>query len=282
MATPFNNVPAEGQATNRPPLFNGPNYSYWKTRMRILVQAQDYALWRAIIKGPHEPSHIVNGVQVPKPEEDWDENDSKMVQLNARAMNTLYCALDVNEFNKVSTCSSAKEIWDRLEVTHEGTNQVKESKMNILVHKYELFKMEPNETISCMFTRFTDIINGLKNLGKSYTNSELMRKILRSLPKTWEAKVTAIVEAKDLNTLALEELLGSLMTHELTMKQHEEDVPKKKTIALKAISSNCEEESSGSEEGSEDEDLALIVRKFKKFIRGKKAFPRKKFGGRND
>lgn len=154
--------------------------------------------------------------------------------------------------------------------------------MNILVHKYELFKMEPNETISCMFTRFTDIINGLKNLGKSYTNSKLVRKILRSLPKIWEAKVTAIVEAKDLNTLALEELLGSLMTHELTMKQHEEDVPKKKTIALKAISSNYEEESSESEEGSEDEDLALIVRKFKKFIRRKKAFPRKKFGGRND
>lgn len=77
--------------------------------MRIFVQAQDYALWRAIIKGPHEPSHTVNGVQVPKPEEDWDENDSKMVQLNARAMNTLFCALDVNEFNRVSTCS-AKEI----------------------------------------------------------------------------------------------------------------------------------------------------------------------------
>ena len=82
-----------------------------------------------------------------------------MAQLNAKPVIVLYCALDVNEFNRISTCTSAKEIWDRLEVTHEGTNQVKESKINMLVHKYELFKMESDETIIGMFTCFTDIIN---------------------------------------------------------------------------------------------------------------------------
>ena len=50
-----------------------------------------------------------------------------MAQLNAKAINVLYCALDVNEFNRISTCNSTKEIWDRLEVTREGTDQVKES-----------------------------------------------------------------------------------------------------------------------------------------------------------
>ena len=98
----------------------------------------------------------------------------------------------------------------------------------MLVHKYELFKIEYDESITEMFTHFTDIINGLKSLGKSYTNSELVRKILRSLPRTWEAKVTAIQEAKDLNTLPLEELLGSLMTHELSMKQHQRMKSKRK------------------------------------------------------
>ena len=115
-----------------------------------------------------------------------------MAQLNAKVMNVLYCALDVNEFNRISTCMSAKKIWDRLEVTHEGTNQVKESKINMLVHKYELFKIEHDESITEMFIHFIDIINGLKSLGKSYSNSDLVRKILRSLSRTWEAKVTAI------------------------------------------------------------------------------------------
>ncbi|GAV79547.1 DUF4219 domain-containing protein/UBN2 domain-containing protein, partial [Cephalotus follicularis] len=77
------------------------------------------------------------------------------------------------------------------------------------------------ESISDMFTRFTTIVNSLKNLGKNYSNQELVRKILRCLPRSWTPKVTAIKEAKDLSTLPLEQLLGSLMTHETTMKNHE-------------------------------------------------------------
>ena len=68
-----------------------------------------------------------------------------------------------------------------------------------------------------MFYKFTNIINALKSLGKSYTNDELVRKILRSLPYEWEAKVIAIQEAKDLTKLGIEELLGSLMAYELSM-----------------------------------------------------------------
>ena len=115
-----------------------------------------------------------------------------MAQLNAKVINVLYCALDVNEFNRTSTCNFAKEIWDRLKVTHEGTSQVKESKISILVYKYELFKMEQNKSISGMYIRFIDIMNNLKNLDKSYTDSELYRKILRFLPHSWKAKVTTI------------------------------------------------------------------------------------------
>ena len=69
-----------------------------------------------------------------------------------------------------------------LEITHKGTNQVKESKINLLVHSYELFFMKDNETIIEMIIRFTDIVNGLEVLGKSYKEFEKVMKILRSLP----------------------------------------------------------------------------------------------------
>ena len=68
---------------------------------------------------------MVNGVATPKLEDDWDEQDIKKIELNAKAMNLLYYALDHNEFNRDSTCSSTKKILDILEVTHEGTSQVK-------------------------------------------------------------------------------------------------------------------------------------------------------------
>ncbi|GAV60796.1 UBN2 domain-containing protein, partial [Cephalotus follicularis] len=148
-------------------------------------------------------------------------------------------------------------------VSYEGTNQVKESKISMLVQEYELFMMHDNENISDMFSRFTTIINSLENLGKSYPNQELVRKILRCLPRSWTPKVTAIEEAKDLMTLPLKPLLGSLMTHETTMKNHESEVTKvRKTIPLRV----SKEES----ESDEDGDMAFMTSQFKKFLKSQK------------
>ena len=92
---------------------------------------------------------------------------------------------------------------------------MKETKINLLVTQYEVFKMDEYKTIAQMYSRFTNIINNLKALGKTHTQSELVRKILRSLLATWIHKVSAIDESKDLERYELEELIGSLMTHEI-------------------------------------------------------------------
>ena len=115
---------------------------------------------------------------------DWNDLEKKTFSLNAKAMDALFCALDKNEFNRVSICKMAYDIWHILEITHEGTSRIKESKINLLVHSYKSFRMKPSETIGNMYTRFTDAINGLKALGKSFSNFELVNKILRSLPKS--------------------------------------------------------------------------------------------------
>ena len=78
----------------------------------------------------------------------------------------------------------------------------------MLTHEYELFSMKSKELISEMYNRFTTIITNLKGLGKTYAKKELVNKILNSLPKSWEAKVTAIEEFKDPNTFPLDELVG--------------------------------------------------------------------------
>ncbi|GAV68601.1 UBN2 domain-containing protein [Cephalotus follicularis] len=124
--------------------------------------------------------------------------------------------------------------------------------------------MIENENISSMYARFNDIINALKTLGKVYTNHELVSKILRCLTKSWEPKVTAIEEAKDLSTLSLEDLLGSLMTHKLCMSNQERNEHKKKTMALKA-----------SKEEQSDEEMALLTKRIKKILMGKKSFSKK-------
>lgn len=85
-------------------------------------------------------------------------------------------------------------------VTHEGTKQVKETKISLLVRDYELFSMNENESIKDVFTRFNDIVLVLESLGKTYANGEKVRTVLRSQPRIWDPKVTATTEAKDLDT----------------------------------------------------------------------------------
>ena len=156
----------EGQSTLRPPCFNGFNYAYWKNRMRIYMISQDFDLWQIVVKGPHLPTKIENGISIPKTVDEYNDADKKLIKINAMAMNLLYCGLDPNEYNRISSCESAKEIWDKLEIAHEGTSQVKKSKIKLLVQTYEMFKMLPYESIGDMFSHFTILINGLKNLVK--------------------------------------------------------------------------------------------------------------------
>ena len=55
------------------------------------------------------------------------------------------------EFSRISTCRSAKEMWDKLELIYEGMSEVKETKANLLITEYEMFRMKNDESISDMF-----------------------------------------------------------------------------------------------------------------------------------
>ncbi|GAV70020.1 UBN2 domain-containing protein, partial [Cephalotus follicularis] len=189
----------------------------------------DYNLWDLIVDGPNLPtSRNERGEQISKPRSSYNDEDRSRVQMNAKAKHIIICVINYNEFNRVSSCVFAKKMWDKLEFTYEGTNQVKEVKISMLVHNYELFTMNENEDIKSMFIRFTNIINALQSLDKIYSNSEMVRKILRCLPRLWIPKFSAIEEAKNLNILPLEDLLGSLMTHKLTMQKKDDDEEKEK------------------------------------------------------
>ena len=75
--------------------------------------------------------------------------------------------------------------------------------------------MKPNESIVEVFTRFIDVVNGLEGLGNRVSEEDKVSKILRYLSPKWNSKTEAIVEAKNLRELPLEELIGSLMTYEM-------------------------------------------------------------------
>ena len=96
--------------------------------------------------------------------------------MNTKTKYLLTCALSKSEYIKIISCDSAKEIWDRFQVLYEGIDQVKETKISMLFHQYEIFKMLEHKNIDEMTTRFMHIINQLKALAKKYSNAEIVRK----------------------------------------------------------------------------------------------------------
>jgi len=199
--------------------------------MENYIPAEDYELWMLIKNGPLIPTKVKkDGTKIHKKPEEFNSEDYKMMEKNAKVKKLLYFGLGPDEYTRICECKSAKDIWDALQVAHEGTNQ---------------------------------------SLGKTFTTEELVRKILRFLRRTWEAKVTAIQEAKDLKTISLDELIGNLQTYELRRNsRQQEETRKDHGIAPKVM----EEDSSY----LDDEHMDMLARKFKKFFKKSKERIRKK------
>ncbi|GAV88050.1 zf-CCHC domain-containing protein/UBN2 domain-containing protein, partial [Cephalotus follicularis] len=145
-------------------------------------------------------------------------------------------------------------------LTHEGTEQVKNAKLALLNRCYELFKMQPNESIKKLYNCLLDITNAPRHLGMVFGKDELVRKLLGCLNDEWEPKVTAIEESKDLKVMEIEELLGSLMTHEVKLNKKFTNLVEKKPqeerrkdIALKST--------------HKEEDYVLFAKRFTKFAK---------------
>ena len=119
-------------------------------------------------------------------------------------------------------------------------------------------------SVHYMYTRFTDIVNYLEALGKTFSNCEKVKKIIRSLPKEWRPKRTAIEEAKNLNTLSLDDLIGSLISYEedIAIERIDED-KKKKRFAFKSSIVESDDDKSN----FEDKGIEIIVRKFKRILK---------------
>ena len=66
------------------------------------------------------------------PRDQWTEEDRRKIHYDLKAKNIITSALGINEYFKVSNCSNAKEICDTLQLTHEGTTDVKRSRGNTL------------------------------------------------------------------------------------------------------------------------------------------------------
>ncbi|XVF31918.1 hypothetical protein REPUB_Repub17cG0036100 [Reevesia pubescens] len=77
-------------------------------RIAIYIQACDMDMWDVILEGSFIP--IMKDEEMLNPKSKWTATDKAKVQTNFKAINTLHCALNLSEFNRISTCKTVKKI----------------------------------------------------------------------------------------------------------------------------------------------------------------------------
>ena len=97
----------------------------------------------------------------------------------------------------------------------EGTDEVKENRLDILTSQYEAFKSLPTKTITQVFERYNMFLNELSIHGKNYPLREINKKFMLTLPHHVEHRVCSIREREKCNTTSLEKLNGKLKTYEM-------------------------------------------------------------------
>ena len=123
----------EGSSINRPPMFNGMNYAFWKIRIKIFMESIDSCIWEVVVHGPYVPMQVVKDEEVVKPRSEWSESEKKKAQYDLVAKNIITSSLTMDDFFRISQCSSTKEMWEVLEVIHEDIEDVKRSRKHSLI-----------------------------------------------------------------------------------------------------------------------------------------------------
>ena len=120
--------------------------------------------------------------------------------------------------------------------------------------------MYDDKSFDEFYAKLNDIINYAYNLGEIYDQPKIVRKILRSLTEDFRPKVTVIIESKDVDSIPIDELIGSLQSYELDLPK----TNKSKSIALKSVD---DVDGNGFDGELSSTEIAYLAKNFRKFLR---------------
>ncbi|KAL0427606.1 UNVERIFIED_CONTAM: hypothetical protein Slati_2935400 [Sesamum latifolium] len=177
--------------------------------MKTLFISQD--LWELIESGYSEEGATADALK------DLKKKDAKALFFIQQAID------DAVFSSRISAATKAKEAWDALRNGYQGTTKVLTVKLQTLRRQFESFRMKEGESVHDCSNNLMVIVNQMRKYGEKITDQTVIEKLLRSLTRKYESTVAAIEESKDLTVMTIDELLGSLQSHEDRHKSYEEN-----------------------------------------------------------
>ena len=105
--------------------------------MHAFVKSIDEKVWRFVVQGWKPPTKTdAKGKTVPKSEAEWTPEENTLSTQNSYVLNVISNGVDPTQFKMISIVEETKEAWDILCVDFEGTNVVRESRLQLLTTNF--------------------------------------------------------------------------------------------------------------------------------------------------
>ena len=177
--------------------------------MKTLFRSQE--LWDLVESGYTEPDPAPA-----QPNQQLKETRKK----DAKALFLIQSALDDEIFPRIAAATTAHGAWETLKKEFLGEKKVLTVKLQTLRREFETLGMKVKEPVQAYLSRVSSIVSQMKSYGETVSDHVVVSKVLRSLTSEFDHVVAAIEESKDLTTYCFDELMGSLLAHEVRINRY--------------------------------------------------------------
>jgi hypothetical protein len=223
----------------------------------------------------------------------FDSTDNAMfineqIHKNAQATTVLLASLCRDEYNNVSGLDNAKQIWDTLKKSHEGNDATMITKMELVECELGRFAMIRGEEPTQTYNMLKTLVYKVRSYRSTrWTDHDVVRLMLRSFTVIDPHLVNLIRENPRYTKMMLEEILGKFVSWRMMVKEarYVDDalngplpVYEPRPVALKATSSREALPSKVAQveaAGLNEDEMALIIKRFKTALKGHKEYPSK-------
>ncbi|GJW69715.1 hypothetical protein Tco_0126632, partial [Tanacetum coccineum] len=192
-------------------------------------------IWKSIQNGPTPHPMITDppptdSAVVPAPrkklDSEFSEEENKLEMADTQAEIILSQGLPRHIFNNLNQTSTAKEIWDNVEMLMQGSGRTIQQRKEDLFDEYERFRAIGNESIHDYFVRFHKLVNDMKITQLNIPTHQMNTKFVNNLPAYWGKYVTNVKQNMDISTTPYVQIYTHLKAYEphakKTLKKQEQ------------------------------------------------------------